>query len=72
MFVVIFLEQFLQRKASLDRMDRVRGVAWVPSRFLGAVSSMIPTMVVILLLLTVFRKPIEEKGGYVRAKRCRF
>ena len=25
---------------------------------------MIPTMVVILLLLTVFRKPIEEKGGY--------
>ena len=33
MFVVIFPRAVPQRKASLDRVDRVRGVAWVPRDF---------------------------------------
>ena len=63
MFVVIFLEQFLKEKH--------HWTAWIGfGASLGCLAIfgcdffMIPTMVVILLLLTVFRKPIEEKGGY--------
>lgn len=63
MFVVIFLEQFLKEKH--------HWTAWIGfGASLGCLALfgrdffMISTMVVILLLLTVFRKPIEEKGGY--------
>ena len=64
MFVVIFLEQWLKEKKHYTAYIGV-AAAVVCLVIFGADSYMIPTMVSILVLLTVFRKPIEKAGGFV-------
>lgn len=62
MFVVIFLEQWLKEKHHAS--------AWIgfASSVLcllvfGANNFIVPTMICILVLLTVFRKPLQQKAG---------
>ncbi len=63
MFVVIFLEQLLKEKKHYTAIIGL--AAAIVCRLLFTSSTfLIPTMLVILVLLTVFRKPIAEKGGY--------
>lgn len=62
MFVVIFLEQWLKEKKHYTALIGVL-VSAVCLLCFGADSFMIPTMVCILFLLTVFRRPIEKAGG---------
>lgn len=62
MFVVIFLEQWLKEKKHYTALIGVLASA-VCLLVFGADSFLIPTMVCILCLLTVFRKPIEKAGG---------
>lgn len=62
MFVVIFLEQWLKEKRHYTALIGVL-VSAVCLLCFGADSFMIPTMVCILCLLTVFRRPIERAGG---------
>ncbi len=62
MFVVIFLEQWLKEKKHYTALIGV--VASVTCRLLwGADSFLIPAMICILCLLTLFRQPIEKAGG---------
>ena len=61
MFVVIFLNQWLKEKRHYTAVIGVLASAACLLVF-GAESFMIPTMVCILCLLTVFRKPIEKAG----------
>ncbi len=63
-FIVIFLEQWLK--------DKHHTSAWIGLvasigclLFFGADSFLIPTMACILILLTVFRTPIEKAGDLV-------
>lgn len=62
MFVVIFLEQWLKEKRHYTALVGVLVSAACLLLF-GADSFLIPTMVCILCMLTVFRKPIEKAGG---------
>lgn len=62
MFVVIFLEQWLKEKRHYTALIGVL-VSAVCLLCFGADSFMIPTMVCILCLLTVFRRQIERAGG---------
>lgn len=64
MFVVIFLDQWLKEKKHYTGMIGVAASAACLLVF-GADSFMIPTMLCVLCLLTVFRKPIEKAGGLV-------
>lgn len=64
MFVVIFMEQWMKEKKHYTALIGFLTSA-VCLYFFGADSFMIPTMVCILCLLTVFRKPIEKAGGLV-------
>ncbi len=64
MFVVIFLEQWLKEKKHYTALIGM-GAAVVCRLGFGADSFMVPTMVCILLLLTLGRKPIEKAGGLV-------
>lgn len=64
MFVVIFLDQWLKEKKHYTGVIGVASAA-VCLLIFGADSFMIPTMLCILVLLTVFRKPIEKAGGLV-------
>lgn len=64
MFVVIFLEQWLKEKKHYTALIGI-GAAVVCRLLFGADSFMVPTMVCILLLLTLGRKPIEKAGGLV-------
>lgn len=62
MFVVIFLEQWLKEdkhySAFIGLISSILClIIW------GADAFMIPTMIMILLLLTLIRKPIEQTGG---------
>ena len=61
MFVVIFLEHWLQKK---ERISALIGVAASVVCLLGfgKDSFLLPTMICILMLLTVFRKPIEKEA----------
>ncbi len=62
MFVVIFLERCLSEKKHYTALIGIASA--VLCRFLfPADSFMIPTMITILLFLTVFRGPIEKAGG---------
>lgn len=64
MFVVIFLEQwFKEGKHYTALIGIVASVVCLVG--FGADSFMIPTMLCILCLLTVFRTPIEKAGGLV-------
>lgn len=62
MFVVIFIEQWLKEKKHYTALTGVLVSAACLVLF-GAESFMIPTMVCILCILTVFRKPIQRAGG---------
>jgi len=64
MFVVIFLDQWLKEKKHYTGVIGVVASA-VCLLIFGADSFMIPTMLCVLCLLTVFRKPIEKAGGLV-------
>ena len=61
MFVVIFMEQWLKEKHHASAWIGLAGSAGCLLIF-GSESFMIPTMICILVMLTIFRKPIEKKG----------
>lgn len=64
MFVVIFLEQWLKEKKHYTAVIGVLASV-VCLLICGPDSFLIPTMVCILLLLTLFRKPIEKAGDMI-------
>ena len=59
MFVVIFLEQWLKEKNHFSSLAGLL-VATLCLLLFGADSFMIPTMVSIIILLTLLRKKIEK------------
>ena len=61
MFVVIFIEQWLKDKKHWSALIGVAASVICLVLF-GADSFLIPTMLCILLLLGIFRKPIERAG----------
>ncbi|MCM1087750.1 MAG: AzlC family ABC transporter permease [Muribaculaceae bacterium] len=60
MFVVIFLEQWLKEKHHASAYIGLVS-SFICLLLFGADSFLIPTMICILILLSVFRKPIETK-----------
>lgn len=62
MFVVIFLEQWLKEKKHWTALIGL-GASVLCLISFGADNFLIPTMAVILALLTFMRKPIERSGG---------
>ena len=64
MFVVIFLDQWLKEKQHISSVIGL-GVSLLCLVIFGKDSFMIPTMICIVVMLTLFRKPIEEKEGKV-------
>lgn len=63
MFVVIFLDQWLKEDSHISSLIGIV-VSAICLICFGADSFMLPTMACILLLLTVFRKNIEEKEDH--------
>lgn len=63
MFVVIFLEQWLKEKRHITAWIGLLASAACLAVF-GADSFLIPSMLCIFLILTVFRGPIEKAGGF--------
>lgn len=62
MFIVIFLEQWLKEKHHFSAWaGMLSSIACL--LIFGADNFMVPTMICILLILTIFRKPIEKKAG---------
>lgn len=64
MFVVIFMEQWFKEEKHYTAYIGIF-VSIICLKIFGSDSFMIPTMLGILFLLTVARKPIEKKGGIV-------
>lgn len=64
MFVVIFMEQWFKEKKHYTALIGILASAGCLMIF-GSESFLIPTMICILFMLTVFRKPIEKAGGLV-------
>ena len=62
MFVVIFMEQWLKEKKHYTALIGLVGTLVCRLAF-GADNFMIPTMLCILVCLTVLKKPIEKEGG---------
>ena len=62
LFVVIFLEQWSKENKHYTALIGF-AAAIVSLTIFGAESFLLPTMVIILLLLTLFRGPIEKVGG---------
>ncbi|MBQ6554540.1 MAG: branched-chain amino acid transporter AzlC, partial [Firmicutes bacterium] len=62
MFVVIFLDQWLKEKQHISSIIGVLGSLLCLIVF-GSEHFMIPTMVCIVVSLTILRKPIEAKEG---------
>lgn len=62
MFVIFFVDQFLKKGQKISSLIGF-GASIVCLVIFGADSFIIPSMLVILLLLTVFRKIITKKGG---------
>lgn len=60
MFVVIFLDQWLKEKQHISSLIGL-GVSIVCLAVFGADSFMIPTMLIIIGLLALCRKPLEKK-----------
>lgn len=63
MFVVIFLDQWLKEKRHITAVIGLAASLGCLLIF-GSQSFLIPTMICILVLLIVFRKPIEQAGGF--------
>ncbi len=63
LFVVIFLEQWLKEKKHYTALCGLFASALCLVLF-GADSFLLPAMALILLLLTIFRGPIEKAGGF--------
>lgn len=61
MFVVIFLEQWLKEKKHYTALMGL-GASVLCLLGFGSDSFLLPTMICILVLLTVFRRPIEKAG----------
>lgn len=61
MFVVIFLNQLLKEKNHIASLSGL-GISLVCLLIFGADNFIIPAMLLILLALAVFRKPIEKDG----------
>jgi 4-azaleucine resistance transporter AzlC len=59
MFVVIFMEQWMKEKHHLSAYIGL-GAAILCLLVFGADSFMIPTMIMIIVLLAAFRKPLEK------------
>lgn len=64
MFVVIFMEQWLKEKKHYTAIIGVAASA-VCLMIFGSDSFLVPAMICILCLLTVFRKPVEKAGGLI-------
>lgn len=64
MFVVIFMEQWMKEKHHASAYIGL-GASLICLILFGADSFMLPTMAVILVFLTVLRKPISKKAGDV-------
>ena len=64
MFVVIFLDRWLKEKQHISSVIGL-GVSLLCLVIFGKDSFIIPTMICIVVMLTLFRKPIEEKEGKV-------
>lgn len=64
MFVVIFLDQWLKEKQHISSVIGL-GISLLCLVIFGKDSFMIPTMICIVVMLTLFRKPIEDKEGKV-------
>lgn len=64
MFVVIFYDQWLKEGKHYTSIIGLLGALACRIGF-GSESFMIPAMVCILIILTVFKKPIEAAGGFV-------
>lgn len=63
MFVVIFMEQWMKEQKHYTALIGL--ISTILCRILfGAEQFMIPTMLCILLCLTMLRKPIERNGEY--------
>lgn len=62
MFVVIFVEQWLKEKRHVSAVIGL-GVSLACLAVFGADGFIIPAMLAILALLTLFRRPLEEGGG---------
>ncbi len=63
MFTVIFMDQWMKEKKHFTALIGL-GCAALCLCLFGKDSFMIPTMVCILVLLTAFRRPIEQAGGW--------
>ena len=63
MFVVIFLEQWKKEKKHFSALIGL-GSAGLCLFLFGADRFMVPAMLCILFLLSIFRKPLENAGGY--------
>ena len=61
MFVVIFMEQWMKQKKHHTGLIGIGGTA-LCLYFFGSTSFMVPAMILILVFLLVFRKPLEEGG----------
>ena len=64
MFTVIFLEQWRKEKKHYTALIGI-GTSVVCLLIFGPDSFLVPTMAVILGLLTIFRKPVERAGGLI-------
>lgn len=62
MFVVIFLDQWLKEKQHISSVIGI-GVSALCLILFGKDNFMIPTMICIVFMLTLLRKPIEKKEG---------
>lgn len=62
MFVVIFLEQWLKEKKHYTALIGLASTLICRLGF-GADNFMIPTMICMVVCLTIFQKPIEKAGG---------
>ncbi len=61
MFVVIFMEQWMKEERHASSLAGI-GISFLCLTAFGPENFMIPAMLAILVVLTVFRKPLEEGG----------
>lgn len=62
MFLVIFLEQWMKEKTHYTALIGLSSS--IGSLLLGKENFILPAMGLMLLIMTLYRKPLEEKGGF--------